>query len=86
MIHARDIYTGASVRIGITERPEGAAELMMVHNGTAITSICSGAHLQKARTALEALDVDAFGELIFPTQLETHQPSPDGFGSTREAA
>lgn len=70
MKHARDIYTGASVKIGITDRPGGSAELMMVHNGTSITNICSGPHLQEAREALAALDVDAFGELIWPTQWQ----------------
>ena len=67
MIHARDIYTGASVRMAITDRPEGAAELMMIHNGTAITNICDGKHLAKARAALAERDVDAFGELIWRT-------------------
>jgi hypothetical protein len=68
MIHARDSYTGASVRMAITDRPGGAAELMLLHNGSAITNVCDGEHLAQARAALVARDVDAFGELIWPTR------------------
>jgi hypothetical protein len=67
MIHARDSYSGASVRIGINERLAGEAELIMLHNGSAITRVCSGARLLLARAALAARNVDAFGELIYPT-------------------
>ena len=73
MIHARDIYTGASVRMGITARPGGAAELMMLHNGSAISNICGGAPLARAREALAARDVDAFGELIWKTHSCSQQ-------------